>query len=131
MMSSSAAASRPLVATVTQRWRSSRYDWYDAAAFDEVVSYAEVGWLVVAYVPIGEMPGRDREQQANDAKLHALPAPFEAWFADGQGDCDGWLRWSEHLSVEHPLVDGSTLRVRFPESGVPLEVGNTDPDTAI
>lgn len=83
-MSSSAAASPPARHRSPPRWRSSRYDWYDAAAFDEVVSCAEVGWLVVAYVLVGRMPGRDREQQANDAKLQALPARFKAWFAGGR-----------------------------------------------
>ncbi len=131
MMSANTVMGRPLVAAVSQRWCSSRYDWYDATAFDEVVTSAELGWLVVAYGHVGATPGRDREQQANDAKLQGLPAPFEAWFAGGQGDCDGWLSWQGYLSVDHPLVDESILRMRFPTSGVPLEVGSTDPDTTI
>jgi hypothetical protein len=121
----------PVLPVVSQPWRSPRYDWYSAAALHEVVETLKVGWLVIEWIEVGEEPRRDKEREANNRALKRLPAPFEARFVGGQRDSDGWFSWSDAITVVHPLVDDAEVKCRFPPSGIPLEVGHTEPETTI
>jgi hypothetical protein len=116
---------------VSQPWRHSRRDWYDAAALIEVGLHLQAGWCVVTVVPINATPGRDRDEQSNQAKLDELPQPFSARCESGKGDDDGWLAWDAPISIRHVMDNGAPLLVRFPPSGIPLEIGHTEPETTI
>jgi len=120
-----------VASAVTQPWRSRRYDWYDAAAFDEVIVHAQHGWVAISFIAVGAHPGRDRDLTGNREKLARLPEPFHAAVTSGGFDCDGWLEWRQAIDIEHPLLDETQLRLRFPPSGVPLEIGHTEPETTI
>jgi hypothetical protein len=116
---------------ISQPWRQLRRDWYDAAAQIEVGLHLQAGWYVSAAVEVGATPGGDKDQVGNGTKLKGLPLPFNAWFDGGAGDCDGWFAWDEPVEVRHHMGDGEHLTVRYPVSGVPLEVGRTEPETTI
>ena len=116
---------------VTQPWRRGPADWYDAAAVFDVETRMQCGWLALAVVPLGAEPGPDREVGANQEALCRLPAPFSAACHSGPGDDDGWLEWDALIQVVHPMSDDQRLELEFPPSGVPLEIGHTDPDTTV
>src|ERR1044072_3983302 len=82
-------------------------------------------------IELGAHPGRDKDQAGNDAKLKELPSPFSASFEGGAGDCDGWFSWGQSVTVHHHMGEGEHLTVRYPASGVPLEVGRTEPETTV
>jgi hypothetical protein len=101
------ASSSGIVAAVTQPWGQRGYDWYDAAAVDEVGFLAKAGLLAVVSVPVGATPGKDREQQANQLRLDAIEEPFRASFLGGAGDSDGTFQWD---SAIEPATDKATTR---------------------
>lgn len=116
---------------VSQPWARDRFDWYDAAAQYEVALQMQAGWCAIATIPLGAAPGRDRQVEHNQAHLDALPAPFSAWCASGSEDEDGWLEWAESMSVVHSMQDEERLALSYPPSGIPLEIGHTEPETTI
>lgn len=125
------ASSSVLDHVVTQPWHRGRSDWYDAAALDMVGSLLRVGWLVAAIVPVGHIPGRDRDEDGNQRKLGSLSPPFSAWCAAGSGEDDGRLEWAEPVVVRHEMDGNRELLVEYGPSGVPLEIGHTNPETTI
>jgi hypothetical protein len=116
---------------VSQPWARDRFDWYDAAAQYEVALHMQAGWCAIAAIRLGAAPGLDRQVEHNQAQLDALPAPFRAWCASGSADEDGWLEWNESINVVHSMQDDEPLGLTYPPSGVPLEIGHTEPETTI
>lgn len=116
---------------ISQPWGQLRRDWYDAAAQIEVGLHLQAGWCVCASVELGTKPGNDKDHVGNDTKLKGLRAPFEASFHGGAGDCDGWFEWKRPIELCHDMGEGHSLTLRYPSSGVPLEVGRTEPETTI
>lgn len=116
---------------VSQPWRQDRRDWYDAAGLIEVGRRLQAGWCVTFSVSVSAEPGRDKDEDGNNAKLLALPSPFAATFAGGRGDNDGRFAWTETIEVEHDMGDAYRMKVRYPPAEVPLEVGRTEPETTM
>jgi hypothetical protein len=116
---------------VSQPWRQSRRDWYDAAALIEVGLSMQAGWRVMATVTLDAEPGPDKDEGANNAKLRELRAPFSADFSGGGGDNDGQLSWDAPIDIAHDMGEGHHLVVQYPPTAIPLEVGRTEPETSI
>lgn len=126
-----AASARALDDVVSEPWGRRRRDWYDAAAQFEVALELQAGFCVIAYVDLGALPGLDRDEHENQEKLGGLASPFTAWCAGGTGDDDGRLELDQPVQVEHEMQDDERLVVLYPPSGVPLEIGHTEPETTI
>lgn len=128
-------AARPdrtaLQGVVSQPWGRKRFDWYDAAALYEVALHLQAGLCVAACIDLGCCPQRDREQAVNQSKLDAIPDPFVAWCCGGSGDDDGRLEWRSKITIVHEMHDRERLVVAYPPSGVPLEIGYTEPETTV
>ncbi|HET6509577.1 MAG TPA: hypothetical protein VFG42_22460 [Baekduia sp.] len=122
-------ASAAIVPAITQRWGHRGYDWYDAAAVDEVAFLAKVGLLAIAWVPVGAVPGKDREQRLNQERLDAIASPFGATFLGGAGDSDGTLGWDSPIELIHQQGDGTELHLKYEPTSIPLEVGHVAPET--
>ena len=116
---------------VSQLWRQDRRDWYDAAGLIEVGRRLQAGWWVTFSVLVSAEPGRDKDEDGNNAKLLALPSPFAAAFAGGRGDNDGRFAWTETIEVDHDMGGGHRMKVRCPPAQVPLEVRRTEPETTL
>jgi hypothetical protein len=116
---------------VSQPWARRRRDWYDAAAVVEVAEYLQLGFWVIARISLGECPGTDRDEAGNQAKLERLAVPYSALCASGTADDDGRLAWERPIEVGHTMLEGETLVLEYPPSGVPLEIGHTEPETTI
>ncbi len=116
---------------VSQPWGKKRFDWYDAAGMYEVALHLQAGLCVALRVDLGQRPGRDREEATNQAKLDTLPAPFNAWCASGNADDDGRLEWASEIGVAHEVDGGERIVVAYPPSGVPIEIGYTEPETTV
>ncbi len=116
---------------ISQPWGRSRRDWYDAAAQIQVGLHLQAGWYVTATINLDRTPGRDRDQKNNQNKLDALIPPFSAWCEAGTGDQDGWLSWDREITITHKMDHDAPLVAEYPPSGVPLEIGHTEPETTI
>lgn len=123
------ALARPLDDVVSQPWGRQRRDWYDGAAQVEIGAELQVGLLVIALIEVGAPPGRDREQAGNQQKLDRLSSPYSAWCASGNDD--GRLEWRHPIQISHEMDGGEPLVVVYPPSGVPLEIGHTEPETTV
>jgi hypothetical protein len=122
-------ASATIVPAITQPWGHRGYDWYDAAAVDEVAFLAKVGLLAVAWVPVGAAPGKDREQPVNQERLNAIAPPFRAAFFGGASDSDGTFEWHSPIELIHQQGDGTEIHLRYDPTSIPLEVGHVAPET--
>ncbi|MGH2868103.1 MAG: hypothetical protein ACRDNK_11130 [Solirubrobacteraceae bacterium] len=116
---------------VSQPWSRRRRDWYDAAAIVEVAEQLQIGFWAIASVPLGAEPGKDRDELANQTKLDKLKTPYSAWCATGVGDDDGGLEWDAPIRIRHVMHEEEPLVLEYPASGVPLEIGHTEPETTI
>lgn len=46
-------------------------------------------------------------------------------------DDDGRLEWRHPIQISHEMDRGEPLVVIYPPSGVPLEIGHTEPETTV
>jgi hypothetical protein len=49
----------------------------------------------------------------------------------GNDDDDGRLEWRHPIQIRHEMDRGEPLVVTYPPSGVPLELGHTEPETTV
>lgn len=84
---------------VCQRARGS-FDSLDAYVLGSILARYRRGELLFTKIQLGSTPLADREREANQALLRALPAPFTA-LVEPDADGDGLLMWSkESVALE-------------------------------
>ena len=101
------------------------FDLYDAFAFIHVHTLICNGTFLVADIPVGRGPSRDKSKHINRAILGGLDGKFTAEFRGGFGDSDGFLSWRDELRVHDPNHVTAFEYLCIPARQVPLEVGFT------
>jgi hypothetical protein len=79
----------------------------DAFAFATVYANLVTGRWRWARIHVGAVPGPDRDQEGNQAKLGGLAGQFQAAFHGGLGDHDGVFSWHDHAHVGGYVIEGS------------------------
>ena len=100
---------------------------YDAFAYGLLRTWFDTGLLAFASAEVGAGPEADREVDANNRILGALPDGFSAKFVPGRGTgtlSDGRFSWSFELRAT-TYVGGQRMVLLQPEGSAPLEVGYT------
>jgi hypothetical protein len=106
------------------------FDLYDAWAFLQLhygLASGQIGWCSVY---IGEKPGRDADEEGNNAILSRLQEPFGAKFGPGNGfvvNDDGVFWWDETINfAKHNPDTDKWASEPIEKWTLPLEVGSTD-----
>jgi hypothetical protein len=109
-------------AVVQKTFRS--YDIYDAYVFAHVIMALRAGDLAWLRVPVGATPAPDREADANNRALAALPPGFKAEVYSGvDHDGDGWIECTKGQIFQKELRPENAFIL--PPTTFALEVGTT------
>lgn len=120
-------------AVVQKNWHHGSVNLYDAHAFMQIHGGLCDGTIASCAIPVGEVPGADRDVSGNNEKLSKLPAGFSARFDPDYGrgaDSDGRIAWDFELGAHSTrILDGGeheNLKVWISPGKAPLEVGITE-----
>lgn len=137
--------STPYIDAIGQSFRGSPRTWDPAQiiAFMETHSRICRGAVAQCVIGIGKQPLRDNARIENQVILADLPHPFTAVVpeAQGHGDPDGLLEWSEAIicdvtTGEVETLPGGQTRIAteqriLPPGQAPLEIGTTLPSRTL